>query len=65
MPKLLVINGPPEIGKSTVAEIVFSRLANPAFLHRGHGDPVPDMWDEHGKQLLPPPPTFRAEMLRR
>ena len=43
MPKLLVINGAPGIGKSTMAEIVFSRLSNPTFLHRDHGNPVLEM----------------------
>lgn len=31
MPKLLVINAAPVIGKSTVAEIVFSRLPRSCF----------------------------------
>ena len=32
MPELVVINGAPGIGKSTMAEIVFSRLANAPLL---------------------------------
>jgi len=32
MPKLIIINGAPGIGKTTVAELVFSKLKNSAFL---------------------------------
>ena len=64
MPNLLVINGALAIGKSTVAEIVFSRLSNPAFLARGHANSVLEMWDQDGKQLFAPPPRFALELLR-
>lgn len=30
----------------------------------GQGNPVLDMWDEHGKQLFPPPPSFALELLQ-
>ena len=64
MPKPLAINGAAGIGKSTVAEIVSSRLANAAFLDRGQGNPVLEMWDQHGKQLFAPPPSFALELLQ-
>ena len=38
MPKLIIINGAPGVGKSTVARLVFARLPNAAFLD---GD---DVW---------------------
>ena len=38
MPKLILINGPPGIGKTAVARLVFARLQNSAFLD---GD---DVW---------------------
>ena len=38
MPKLILINGPPGIGKTSVARLVFARLPNSAFLD---GD---DVW---------------------
>ncbi|HUW11325.1 MAG TPA: hypothetical protein VM537_16460 [Anaerolineae bacterium] len=53
MPKPLAINGAPGIGKSTVAEIVFSRLPNP----------VLDTWDRDGNHLFAPPPSFALELL--
>ena len=38
MPKLIIINGAPSVGKSTVSRLVFARLRNSAFLD---GD---DVW---------------------
>ena len=63
MPELVAIDGPPAIGKSTVAEIVFSRLPNPAFLDRGHGNPVLGMWGQDGKPLFAPPTSFALELV--
>ncbi len=37
--------------------------SNPAFLDRGHGDPVLAMWDQDGKQLFAAPPSFALELL--
>jgi broad-specificity NMP kinase len=53
MPKLVIVNGAPGVGKSTVAKLVFPRLSNSAFLD---GD---DVWrtnpfevTEHTKAIV-------------
>ncbi|HUW08556.1 MAG TPA: hypothetical protein VM537_02460 [Anaerolineae bacterium] len=37
--------------------------SNAAFLDRVHGNPVLEVWDQDGKQLFAPPPSFALELL--
>jgi len=38
--------------------------SNAAFLDRGHGDPVLEMWDQDGNHLFAPPASFALELLQ-